>query len=73
MRTNSKRAEQLIENQWSARHAVTIEDFEFLAACGISYGDPCGMESNAPPAWMSEPLNMYSNRSDEPSHQEFEQ
>jgi hypothetical protein len=73
VRTNRKRVEQLIENQWSARHAVTIEDFEFLAACGISYGDPCGMESNAPPAWMSEPLNIYSNRGDEPSHEESEQ
>jgi hypothetical protein len=57
--------EQAIENQWSARHAVTMEDFEFLAACGISYGRPCGMESNAPPTWMSESLNMYSNRGDE--------
>ena len=63
MRISSK--EQAIENQWSARHAVTIEDFEFLAACGVSYGAPCGMESNASPAWKSEALNMYSNRGDE--------
>lgn len=40
---------QVVDNLWSARHAVTIEDTDWLADMKISYGDCCGLESNCPP------------------------
>jgi hypothetical protein len=40
---------KVIENLWSARNAVTIDDLDFLAELKVEYGDCCGLESNCPP------------------------
>jgi hypothetical protein len=40
--------QKVIDNLWSARNAVTIDDLDFLAELKVEYGDCCGLESNCP-------------------------
>ena len=45
----SEQEAKVIENLWSARHAVTVDDTDWLAGMHIAYGDNCGLESTCPP------------------------
>jgi hypothetical protein len=45
----AREEQKVIENLWSARNAVTVDDMDFLADLKVEYGDCCGMESNCPP------------------------
>lgn len=44
----AREEQKVIENLWSARNAVTVDDLEFLAELKVEYGDCCGLETNAP-------------------------
>jgi hypothetical protein len=44
----ARQEQKVIENLWSARNAVTVDDMEFLAELKVEYGDCCGLESNCP-------------------------
>jgi hypothetical protein len=46
----AREEQKVIENLWSARNALTVDDMEFLAELKVEYGDCCGLESNCSPA-----------------------
>jgi hypothetical protein len=58
----AREEQNVIENLWSARNAVTIDDLDFLAELKVEYGDCCGLESNCPPEIRIERACIYCGK-----------
>lgn len=59
----ARQEQKVIENLWSARNAVTVDDMEFLADLKVEYGDCCGLETNCPPEIRIERACIYCGKS----------